>query len=103
MEGSMDDPKSTNDRDERELVISDPAVVADIKKLSARTGETPARAVHTAVEQRLRQVSMTPRSDKDREDLFWRLRALSEEGARNKLPDATSDHSFLYDDKGLPV
>jgi len=99
----MEDPKPTDERDERELVIRDPAVIADIRELSARTGETPARAIHVAVEQRLRQISAAPRSAKEREDLFRRLRALSEHGTKNKLPDATSDHSFLYDHDGLPI
>ena len=30
------------------------------------------------------------------------LRALSRESAKNKLPGATSDHSDMYDEVGLP-
>ena len=33
---------------------------------------------------------------------YERLRALSKEAARHKLPGATSDHGDMYDDFGLP-
>lgn len=31
------------------------------------------------------------------------LRALAREAAKHKLPGATSDHSDMYDDNGLPI
>jgi antitoxin VapB len=33
---------------------------------------------------------------------YERLRALSKEAAKHKLPGATSDHRDMYDDLGLP-
>jgi hypothetical protein len=33
---------------------------------------------------------------------YERLRALSRESAKHKLPGATSDHADMYDDFGLP-
>jgi hypothetical protein len=96
----MEDPnKAAAGR--HELVIDDPAIVADIEELSARTGETPARAVHAAVEQRLKQ--MPASRTQPNEDMIRQLERLGKEGAMNKLPGATSDHSFLYDDDGLPI
>jgi hypothetical protein len=34
--------------------------------------------------------------------VYERLRALSGEAARHKVPGATSDHRDMYDDFGLP-
>lgn len=34
---------------------------------------------------------------------YQALRTLSQEAAQHKLPGATSDHSDLYDDNGLPI
>jgi hypothetical protein len=36
------------------------------------------------------------------EELVRRLGQLSKQAAKNKLPGATSDHSFLYTDQGTP-
>ncbi len=35
--------------------------------------------------------------------VYERLRALSKEAAKHKVPGATSDHRDMYDDFGLPL
>ena len=39
----------------------------------------------------------------ERRSGYEALRALSRKAAKHKLPGATSDHSDMYDDDGLPI
>jgi hypothetical protein len=43
--------------------------------------------------------SMSPKQ----REVFESLRALSIETAKHKIPGATSDHSDMYDENGLPI
>jgi hypothetical protein len=45
-----------------------------------------------------RREGMTPAQRAERDA----LRALAREASKHKLPDATSDHSDMYDENGLP-
>ena len=54
--------------------------------------ETPLRPRLPTVE----ELTPTQRAE------YEKLRALSREAAKHKLPGATSDHSDMYDEFGLP-
>ena len=60
------------------------------------------------VEKALRQLeAQTPVKDEgmtpEQQKRFDALMALSHETAKYKLPGATSDHSDMYDENGLPI
>ena len=60
------------------------------------------------VEKALRQLeAQTPVKDEgmtpEQQKRFDALMALSQETAKYKLPGATSDHSDMYDENGLPI
>lgn len=84
-----------------QLNIKDAETTAMVKELAALTGESQTEAVRQAVKEKLERTRQS--KPKDREEVYRRLMALSEESAKNKLPGATSDHSFLYDEDGLPI
>jgi hypothetical protein len=63
------------------------------------SGEAKTPDVETRSRQRLPAVEeLTP---SQREE-YEKLRALSREAAKHKFPGATSDHSDMYDEFGLP-
>lgn len=79
------------------LNIKDPSVHQAVKQIAKITGESQARAVATAVNERLARL----RSD----DLVARLLAIGHKTASRMSPEAKRlDHdALLYDERGLPA
>jgi antitoxin VapB len=68
-------------------------------ELAQLTGESLTAAVTTALRERLER----EQAARDREARIARVRALTAEIRRNmRQPLPTSDHSWLYDENGLP-
>lgn len=89
-----------------QLNIDDAEITTMVDELTALTGESPTEAVRKAVKERLaheRFVRPEQQTKRDPEEIYRRLMEISEEGAKNKLPGASSDHSFLYDEFGAPI
>lgn len=85
-----------------QLNIKDAETTAMVRELAALTGESQTEVVRKAVRLRLDQERMQM-PVKSRAAIMTRLREVSRLGAENKIPDATSDHSFLYDAFGAPI
>jgi hypothetical protein len=64
------------------------------------TGESQTEVVRNAVKERLERERQS--KPKDPEEIYRRLMALADKVSANKLPRASSDHSFLYDEYGAP-
>lgn len=93
----------------RQLTIRSDEAVDTAQRLADRLGLAPAQVVVDALRSYDRQVgnvadkgrrrSMTPAQiAAHREELDRMI----EEANRDRPPDVTSDHSFLYDEFGLP-
>jgi len=78
-------------------IDSDRAYEAAIR-LSELTGESVADAVTVALEQRLER----ERKARERETRIAKVRELAREVHAAMEPGTTSDHSWLYDENGLP-
>lgn len=75
------------------------AVVASLRASLNTATETPMRE-HARGPVRIPTLEeMTPEQREDYES----LRALVREVSKHIVPGATSDHSYLYDDNGLPI
>jgi hypothetical protein len=84
------------------LTISNEAVYRDIEKLAALTGLSMTAAVGEAVAKRLAEIGMDSEAP-SRKAKFHELMRIAEECARElKESGISSDHSFLYDEHGLP-
>jgi len=84
-----------------QLNLKDEALVADTKALAELLGTSMTGALREAVRERLARERATREAERDRlvEDLL-------EIGRRVRAslpPGATSDHSDLYDENGLPT
>ena len=82
------------------ISIKDEAAGVMVSELAALTGESVDVAVIEAVRLRLEQ----ERRKQDREQLFRDIKAITadmREHMGHPLP--TSDHSWLYDENGLPA
>ena len=79
------------------LNIKDPSVHTAVKRIAELTGESQARAVAVAVDERLARLQ--------REDLAARLLAIGRQAAGRMNDDTKSlDHAaLLYDERGLPA
>ena len=64
-------------------------------ELSALTGEDPREVVVTSLERRLKQ-------ERRKAEVRQALRDISKQFRDGAPPDLSSDHSFLYDEFGLP-
>jgi antitoxin VapB len=78
--------------------IKNPTVERLAKELADETGETMTSAIQVALEERLQRL-------RRQRDVAEKLRRIDEILARSgpTPPGATSDHSDLYDDDGLPA
>ena len=78
--------------------IKNPTVERLAKELADETGETMTSAIQVALEERLQRL-------RRQRDVAEKLRRIDEVLARSgpTPPGATSDHSDLYDDDGLPA
>ena len=67
------------------------------RQLAAETGESMTQAIKVAIEERLRRI-------RRERDVAEKIRRIDEVLARSgpTPPGATSDHSDLYDELGLP-
>ena len=87
-----------------QINITDAEIADLVRELAAATGESEIEAIRKAVKERLERERSERREEKrDPDEIYRRLMALAEQGAKNKLPGATSDHSFLYDEYGAPI
>jgi antitoxin VapB len=77
------------------ITIDNPRAHELASELAALTGESLDRAVTKAIEERLE------RERKRREDIEA-LREIAKRFKEAAPPGLTSDHSFLYDEYGLP-
>jgi len=84
-----------------QLNIKDAETTAMVRELAALTGESQTEAVRKAVKERLERQKEQTRPDPD--EVYRRLMALAKKVSAKKKPGATSDHSFLYDENGLPI
>lgn len=84
-----------------QLNIKDAETTAMVRELAKLTGESQTEVVRKAVQERLDRHRQT--AEGSASDIYRRLREVSRQGEANKLPDATSDHSFLYDADGVPI
>lgn len=78
------------------LNIKDDSVHEAVKRIASITGESQARAVATAVHERLAKL--------ERDELADRLLGIGRKAASRMSPEAKElDHgALLYDDRGLP-
>lgn len=87
-----------------QLDIKDAETSALVRELAELTGESQTEAVRKAVAERLEREGSVRRGERrDPDEIYRRLMEIAEQGAKNKLPGATSDHSFLYDEYGAPI
>lgn len=84
-----------------QLNIKDAETTAMVRELAALTGESQTEVVRKAVKERLERHRQTAEGSAN--DIYQRMREVSRQAAANKLPGATSDHSFLYDADGVPI
>jgi antitoxin VapB len=84
-----------------QINITDAETSALVRELAEMTGESQTEAVRKAVKERLERERREGRPDPD--EIQRRLMALAKKVSANKKPGATSDHSFLYDENGLPI
>ncbi len=86
---------------EPQLNIKDADVTAMVRELTALTGESQTEAVRKALLERLEKYRQAEPVSAN--EMSKGLKELARQGEANKLPGATSDHSFLYDKDGAPV
>lgn len=72
-------------------------------RLAGQTGETVTQVVTVALRERAGKVAPEREvSPQQATETFRRLIELSRRSAKAAQPGATSDHSYLYDERGLP-
>lgn len=82
----------------QQLNIKSDHAYAVASELSELTGESLTNAVTVALEERLEREKRA----RDRETRIQRIRMFAAEIKAHMDPDATSDHSWLYDENGFP-
>jgi antitoxin VapB len=83
-----------------QLNIKDDALVAEAKELAALLGTSATGAVREAVHERLTREKAA--RDESRQRKVAAIMAIAEEASKLVPPGVTSDHSYLYDENGLP-
>jgi antitoxin VapB len=87
-----------------QINITDAETSALVRELAEMTGESQTEAVRKAVTERLERERLEGRkAQRDPQEVYRRLMEVAERCSKNKLPGATSDHSFLYDKYGAPI
>lgn len=84
-----------------QLNIKDEALIADAKALAELLGTSTTGALRDAVSERLARLRAERRRADDR--FVEELLELGRRVRATLPPGATSDHSDLYDENGLPV
>ena len=82
----------------QQLNIKSDHAYAVASKLSEMTGESLTTVVSVALDERLERESLS----RDKAARLARLRELADQIAAHMEPGTTSDHSWLYDENGLP-
>ena len=89
---------------QRQLNIRSDEAYSRASSLAQRLGRTTTDIVVEAL--RRYEADVEPRNmhgrTPEQQRRFDRIKALAEEASRYKLPGATSDHSDMYDENGLP-
>ncbi|GJE00980.1 type II toxin-antitoxin system VapB family antitoxin [Methylobacterium isbiliense] len=85
------------------LVIESDEAVGLAQDIAGRLGVTPDEVVTRALRAYSATVPAGDGLNPTQRAEYDALRALARETARHKLPGATSDHSDLYDENGLPT
>ncbi len=84
------------------LNIKNDEIYRDVKKLAELTGMSMTAAVGEAVAKRLAEIE-TQSERQSRKAKFDELMKIAEECGRElKESGISSDHSFLYDERGMP-
>ena len=83
-----------------QMNIKDEAVIAEAKALAELLGTSPTDAVRRAVQEKLAR-ERTGRDEEERRRCEA-IMAAAERASKLFPPGASSDHSDLYDENGLP-
>jgi antitoxin VapB len=83
-----------------QLNLKDAVLVEEAKALAALFGSSTTEAVRRAVHDRLEAEQAAGEARK--REKYERLMAFARESAKHAYPGATSDHSDMYDENGLP-
>ena len=83
-----------------QLNIKDETLIAEAKELAALLGTSTTAALREAVHARLEREKAGRAEERQRR--FEALMAISERASKLVPPGVTSDHSYLYDEDGLP-
>jgi antitoxin VapB len=83
-----------------QLNLKDETLIAEAKELAALLGTSATGAVREAVHERLCR-EKAERVER-KQAMFERIMAIAERASKLVPPGATSDHSDLYDENGLP-
>lgn len=90
---------------QRQLNIRSDEAYERASSLARRLGRTTTDVVVEALRRYGSEVE--PRNDQgltaEQQRKFERIQALADEAARHKVLGATSDHSDMYDENGLPI
>lgn len=87
----------------RQLNIRSDEAYKIAHRLAKKRGLTVTEVVTQALRsENVEAISSREVPRKQAEDTFRRLMELSERSAKAARPGATSDHSYLYDEHGLP-
>jgi antitoxin VapB len=83
-----------------QLNIKDAAVIAEAKALAALLGTSTTDAVRRAVQEKLVREQAARSAEVERR--YAAIMAVAERAAPLFPPGGSSDHSELYDERGLP-
>lgn len=86
----------------RQLNIRNDEVYRLAHRLAADLGKPVAEAMLTLLRAQYSELPKVADLTPSQRATYERLQALSREAAKHGLPGATSDHSDMYDDFGLP-
>lgn len=83
-----------------QMNIKDEALIAEARALAELLGTSVTEAIRRAVRERLARERLA--RDTERKRRFEALMAISDRASKLFPPGASSDHSDLYDEHGLP-
>ena len=85
------------------LNIKNDEIYRDVKKLAELTGLSMTAAVGEAVAKRLAEIEAQSERQSRKAKIDELMKIAEECGRELKESGISSDHSFLYDERGLPV
>jgi antitoxin VapB len=86
----------------KQLNIRNDEVYARAHRIAERLGQPVSEAILTVLREYEAHLPKVDELTPSQRATYDRLRQLSKETARHKIPGATSAHEELYDDFGLP-